>query len=145
MSVDGSTGKMNISRFSGDEHEPMGEEGTWTIFVYLCGTDLESEDFYGAATDDIIEMLNASPNDDVRFVIQTGGTSQWANELFSADASERYLITGGDIQLVDSGPRANMGDASTLTDFLKWGVTEYPAAKMGLVFWDHGGGSITGV
>ena len=33
------------------------DDGTWTIFVYLCGADLESED--GAATLDMEEMLYA--------------------------------------------------------------------------------------
>ena len=31
----------------------MGEADTRTIFVYLCGTDLESEEGCGAATSDV--------------------------------------------------------------------------------------------
>lgn len=38
-----------------------------------------------------------------------------------------------------------MGDADTLADFLKWGVDSCPAAKMGVILWNHGGGSISGV
>ena len=34
---------------------PMGEDGTWTVFVYLCGTDLESDG--GFATSDVQKML----------------------------------------------------------------------------------------
>ena len=41
MSVNKETGEMSIVRPS-ISGEPMGEAGTWTIFVYLCGTDLES-------------------------------------------------------------------------------------------------------
>ena len=37
-----------------------------------------------------------------------------------------------------------MGSAATLAEFLEWGVKTYPAEKMGVIFWDHGGGSITG-
>lgn len=38
-----------------------------------------------------------------------------------------------------------MGNSGTFENFLKWGVESFPAAKMGLIFWNHGGGSITGV
>ena len=35
-------GRLNIQRNTAAS-VPMGENGTWTIFVYLCGTDLESD------------------------------------------------------------------------------------------------------
>ena len=38
-----------------------------------------------------------------------------------------------------------MGDESTLSDFIKFGAEEYPAQKTALIFWDHGGGSVSGV
>lgn len=38
-----------------------------------------------------------------------------------------------------------MGEAETLADFVSWGLENYPSENMGLVFWDHGGGSISGV
>ena len=143
LSVNGSDGKMNITR-AAKKSTSMGDADTWTIFVYLCGTDLESDDGYGAATSDVLQMCQAEASDNVRFVFQTGGTSQWANEIFSNDACERYVVQDNDIVLVDSAPLTNMGDPATLKDFLDWGVENYPAEKMGFVFWDHGGGSITG-
>lgn len=79
MSLDDS-GKLNITRSSVGS-VPMGEDGTWTVFVYICGSDLESE--YGCATSDISEMLDASTGSDVRFVIQTGGANEWQNEVVS--------------------------------------------------------------
>ena len=142
MKVGKSDGKLSIERAE-KKNKPMGEEGTWTIFVYLCGTDLESSG-QGSATSDISQMLNAKGSDKVRFVIQTGGTSKWMNEGISADKNQRFVVQNGDMELVDSTDLTNMGDASTLSSFLKWGVEKYPAAKMGLVVWDHGGGSITG-
>ncbi len=38
-----------------------------------------------------------------------------------------------------------MGLADTLSDFLSWGSDHYLSEHMGLVFWNHGGGSITGI
>ena len=39
MQVDKATGKMLIRRPEQETSATMGEKGSWTIFVYLCGTD----------------------------------------------------------------------------------------------------------
>lgn len=142
MKVNGTDGKLSISRATGSGKK-MGESGVWTIFVYLCGTDLESEQ--GSATSDIAQMLESKGSDNVRFIIQTGGTKEWYNDVFAVGKAERYIVQKGDIELVDTVELTNMGDSATLESFIKWGVKNYASEKMGLVFWDHGGGSITGV
>lgn len=141
MSLDAS-GRLNITRSSVGS-VPMGEDGTWTVFVYICGSDLESE--YGCATSDISEMLDASTGSDVRFIIQTGGANEWQNDVVSTSGICRYEISDGEIYTLDEQPDASMADAGTLADFISWGVENCPAAKMGLVLWNHGGGSISGV
>ena len=141
MSLDDS-GRLSITRNSAGS-VPMGEDGTWTVFVYICGSDLESE--YGCATSDISEMLDASTGSDVRFVIQTGGAYQWQNEVVPASGICRYEISDGEMYTLDEQPDASMADADTLADFISWGAENCPAAKMGLVLWNHGGGSISGV
>ena len=142
MSVSKETGEMTIKRpeYSG---EPMGEEGTWTILVYICGSDLESDN--GAAMADISEIAEASESEDVKFVVQTGGAQQWSSNEIDADRCQRYLIEGGGLSRVYDGNEASMGDSNTLADFLTWGVKEYPADNMGLIFWNHGNGTIYGV
>jgi hypothetical protein len=37
-----------------------------------------------------------------------------------------------------------MGNPDTLRDFVRFGLNHYPAEKVGLIMWDHGGGSIAG-
>lgn len=37
-----------------------------------------------------------------------------------------------------------MGEAETLADFLSFAKENYPAQKTAVIFWNHGGGSITG-
>ena len=142
MSVNNSDGKLSISRAM-RKSSPMGDDGTWTIFVYLCGTDLESSG-QGSATSDLEQMLQGEGSDNVRFVLQTGGTSQWMNDDFDASVAERWVVQNNDKELVDSVELGNMGDPDTLSDFLSWGVENYPAEKMGLIFWNHGSGSING-
>ena len=136
-------GSLDIHRRTRSESAPIGEAG-WTILVYLCGTDLESDCY--AASIDIEEALLGTYGDDVRIVYQTGGTAEW-NEYYgiSNSVSQRYVTNNGKLELVDEFALQNMGDPQTLADFVSWGVENYPAQHMGLVFWNHGGGSISGV
>lgn len=138
-----SGGSLDIHRRTRSESAPMGDEG-WTILVYLCGTDLESD--CSAASADIEEALFGDYSDNVRIVYQTGGTAQW-NEYYgiSNSTTQRYVASNGELELVDEFQLANMGDPQTLADFVSWGVENYPAERMGLVFWNHGSGSINGV
>ncbi len=131
-----------IARTKRENTVPMGEEGTWNIFVYLCGTDLESDG--GMASGDIDEMLAVSGNSNVKFIVQTGGTKKWTKKI-SSKQIERYEICNGKMTLADTLENGNMGDGDVLSDFLRWGAKNYPAAKNGLVLWNHGGGSVSGV
>ncbi len=142
MSVNGADGKMSIVRPE-KKSTPMGEENTWTIFVYLCGTDLESSG-QGSASSDVDQMLAATGSDNVKFVFQTGGTSAWNKEEFSTEKAQRFVVQNQTMTNVEELELNSMGNPDTFADFLKWGVQNYPAAKMGVVFWNHGGGSITG-
>ena len=143
MSVAGSTGELSIERTVVSNTGDIGDEGVWTIFVYLCGTDLESDG--GMGTDDLDEMMGASPSDNVRFVVETGGTDGWNTDEVDDSKLQRFVVQNGDIEMVDEQSLANMGVTSTLSDFLVWGTSEYASEHMGLVMWNHGGGSITGV
>lgn len=143
LSLDTNSG-IQVNRNVKLGNVPMGADGTWTIFVYLCGADLESAENGGFATLDMQEMSAASTGKNVRFVIQTGGANQWHNEVVASELG-RYEICDGRMSKIDTQADASMGSADTLADFLKWGVENYPAANMGVVFWNHGGGSIVGV
>jgi len=146
IQVDESSGSMSIER-PRIKSVPMGDKDTWTVFVYLCGSDLESRIFFGGgmATDDIEEMCKASASDNVRFVIETGGCSFWHDDNIDSDVLGRYVIENGKLKSAGEAKQASMGKTSTLTKFLKWGIKNYPAEKMGVIFWDHGGGSLSGV
>lgn len=146
MRVDEASGRLEISRPGIKNPVPMGEEGTWTILVYLCGSDLESKILFGGmGSADIEEMCAATASSKVRFVIETGGSGYWHNDKIDSDVIGRYVIEKGKMKAVDKSKKASMGKASTLSSFLDWGIRTYPAGKMGLVFWDHGGGSLSGV
>ena len=137
-------GTLNIERPQRSGIDSGAEDGTWTIFVYLCGADLESE--YGCATDNMAEMAKSSKiNENIKFIVQTGGANEWQNDVVDGSKFQRYEISGGEYYLIDEQPIDDMGKKSSLSDFLSWGIQAYPAQHTGIVFWDHGGGSISGV
>ena len=117
--------------------------GTWAVYWYLCGTDLETN--FGCATADIEEMLRVTLPKNVTVVIETGGTREWRNNMFDAGSRERYVYTGEELKQVDSQPLSSMGDPNTFADFLYYCNANYPAEKQMVVLWDHGGGSLIGM
>ncbi len=135
-------GELDIARRTRAQEIPMGGDD-WTILVYLCGTDLETDGYN--ASSDLYEAFEADCKDNVNFVFQTGGTYSWYYDDIDATKTQRFIMEEDDYRLVDEQPLTSMGDPDTLADFIKWGVKEFPADNIGLVFWNHGGGSISGV
>jgi len=118
------------------------EAGTWAVYWYLCGSDLESGG--GFASGDLSELLQVQLPENVKVVIETGGSSVWQNDFVDASRLQRFLYDSEGLTLVDEQPSASMGDAQTLADFLSFARTNYPAERTAVVFWNHGGGSVTG-
>lgn len=117
--------------------------GTWAIYWYLCGSDLEAK--AGFATADIEEMLAVTLPENVTVVIETGGSEQWHNNFVNPGKRERFVYRGNKLNRVESLPLASMGDPETFTEFLSYCNMYYPAEKQALILWDHGGGSIFGM
>ena len=110
----------------------------WTILIYMCGADLESQS--GLASMDIAEILSVNNQpDDINIVIETGGAKKWKKYNIDANALSRYHVENKSLVLDEKIAKANMGKQSTFESFLDWGLNEYPAEKTGVVFWNHGG------
>ncbi len=116
---------------------------TMTILVYMCGADLESEN--GMASSDLKEMVNASLSDKVNVLVYTGGARKWKNNVVSARVNQIYRIQKGSLErLVENDGKDSMTSPKTLSRFIQYGAQNYPANRMVLIFWDHGGGSVSG-
>ena len=114
-----------------------------TLMVYLCGTDLESRS--KMATSDLQEMLNATISDNVNLIIYTGGCKQWQNSTISSQKNQIWQIKDGKmVCLEEMRGSKSMTDPDTLTSFIQFCKTNYPANRNALIFWDHGGGSVSG-
>ena len=118
-------------------------QSAWTIMIYMCGADLESDSQYRLATGDLQEIQNVTGQpDNVNVIVQAGGANSWSSKyssVINASKLNRFHIENGtyvkDVQL----PRANMGLSSTFQSFMEWGLEEYPAERTMVIFWNHGG------
>ncbi|MCQ2565233.1 MAG: clostripain-related cysteine peptidase [Clostridia bacterium] len=141
------TGKLDKSIASGarDKFTTIKGSGkdTVTIMVYMCGADLESKS--GLATADLQEMANATISDKVNIIVYTGGASKWNNSIISSKTNQIYKVEQGGLKQLskDEGSKC-MTDPATLTGFINYCVKNYKADRYDLIFWDHGGGSLTG-
>ena len=110
----------------------------WTILVYMDGdNDLDS-----CAWNDLMELESVSSTDEIKIVTQL-------DPYDSCSGTYRYYITGVTQgisyplypdDIVQTLSEQNMADPATLTSFVNWATTNYPAEKYLLVIWNHGGG-----
>lgn len=119
-----------------------------------------------ADTGDALELEDWHGGGDVNLVIETGGAKAWLDlgpdaqgtvlDIdISPDHLQRYAVNMAysegmfgyvpSFSLVDEQPLQSMAAPETLSDFIRWSVSRYPAKKYGLLLWDHGGGSRTGL
>lgn len=101
---------------------------SWTFLVYMDGDN----DLSAAALNNFAQMKAATPSAKVQVVVQLA---------LQGATTKRYLVANGQTTLLsDMGQELNMADGQTITDFLTWAKSTYPADRTVLVLWDHGGG-----
>lgn len=140
-------GLVTVGCLDWEEDIPPEEQGnasdTYTLMLYMCASDLESE--CGFATEDLNEIMYGYTAGNLNVIVQTGGTAEWQNTVVADDRCQRYRVTEDGLELVDDSlGMQNMADSATLTDFIQYCSSNYAADHYGLVLWDHGGGVVGG-
>ncbi|MHB2021232.1 MAG: clostripain-related cysteine peptidase [Candidatus Xenobia bacterium] len=128
----------------------------WTVMVYLDGNNT----LFGPAYEAMKELEKVGSNPDVNVIVQLGAhpsdkskggimqsilNSAMADKKLDTvrrykvikDTSDNKEITSPVLQ--DLG-QADMGDPKTVSDFLKWGIQQYPADHYAVVMFNHGAG-----
>lgn len=131
--------------------EASSQDASYTILLYVCGSNLESDNAY--ATTDLKEIVDAGAlPKGVNVVVETGGSTSWSSssKSITSDASKiptaltRWkLNSSAKLERVSANQQptdSSMGESSTFESFLQWGLTNYPADKTGVILWNHGGG-----
>jgi hypothetical protein len=123
--------------FENSNNNPQAE---WSFLVYLdADNNLE---YFGI--DDFLEMATIGSTSKVNIVVQFDRIPSYDTRYDDWTSTKRYLVTKNmvpDISnaIMDIG-EANMGDPTTLINFVNWAKNNYPANNYCLVLWDHGSG-----
>ena len=141
-------GGPNFEGLSTSKAGNSSREGTYTLMVYMVGSNLESE---GAmASKDISEMMTSGIDPrNTNVIIYAGGAKTWWIDV--QKDNKNYLKLDVDAngnlslkKLTSEEPRENMAEPAALSSFINYCTDNYPADNYGLVFWDHGGGPAFG-
>jgi len=120
----------------------------WTVMVYMAaGKDAELDNH---AITDLMEMERAHVGDHINVVAQIDRfwpskpqryrILEERTELVRADVVDGEPIGNDAASLQEKDvtkPAANMGFGATLSDFMLWSATQYPAEHYFLVLWGH--------
>src|SRR5215208_672803 len=104
----------------------------WTFMVYMAGDNGKffshegqlMPDLQQAGWDDLAEMAGVGSTSEVNILAQydTLGNQQYTPRFY-LDQSSQYG------QLIDRLSPINTGEPKNLTDFIVWGIKNYPAEK----------------
>jgi len=113
-------------------------QAKWTVMVYMSG-DNNLEDYI---VKDLELELGVGSNADVQIVALADRGPGYDTSYGDWQTSKLFHVTPGmkadsASAVADWGER-NMGDKQTLTDFVSWSKTNYPADHYALYFWGHG-------
>jgi hypothetical protein len=115
----------------------------WTVLVYMNAAN----DLQQFSPLNMNQMERVAQSSDVRFVVQ------WKQATISAispnptfEGTRRFLIKPDTTAQINSellqnmGTSVDMGQPSTLLDFIQWGKANFPADRYCLIVWNHGNG-----
>ena len=107
---------------------------TTNLMVFIAGDN--NLDEYG--TTDIAEMMAVPYTGDELTILVQHDQSKEARD----SGAKRYVIRNGKKERTIHMGETNTGDASTLTQFLSWGMENFEAQRNIAVLWNHGGGTL---
>lgn len=117
-------------------------KASWTLCLYLCGSNLETRQGWASKT--LKELKSSDAPESVNVVIQAGGAVSWENEYVQKNG-QRLVLKDGSFQDAGMAEARSMGESETLADFLTFCEAEYPADHTAVVLWNHGSGPLRGV
>jgi len=113
----------------------------WTIMVYLdADNNLEP---YGIMDVNKMEMVGSDSDMNIVVLVDRVSGYDTSNGDW-VDTRRGRVIADSDPAIISSPlvsvGEKNMGDPATLTEFVNWAVTQYPAEHYAVILWNHGSG-----
>jgi hypothetical protein len=123
--------------------ETQPKDLTTTVMIYMMGSDLEVKS--GAGTSDLEEIVASGVDlSKTTVLVYAGGSPKWHNELADPDKHTLLQLKEGGFEQVTQLEALSMGESQCLSNFLKYGHSNYPAEQYALILWDHGNGPVIG-
>ena len=119
------------------QHPASGQ--SWTVLVYMVAdNNLEAD-----ALRDLTEMMSVGSGPGFNLVVQVDRARGFSNDAIGGLANwtttKRLRVQAGALEeLADLG-ETDMASAASLSDFISYGVCAFPADRVALLMWDHGG------
>lgn len=111
----------------------QGEKMKTNFMVFIAGdNDLDSDGY--ADLDEMFSVDNLG--DSVTLLIQYDKSEE------SQNSSTIRYVKQYDSRIEEDIGETNTGDSYTLSDFMNWGIENYPADRNILILWNHGGGTL---
>jgi hypothetical protein len=110
----------------------MAAKKKWTVMVYLAGDN--NLDHNGVV--DLKEMKKTGSTPDINVLAQF-------DRAGAGMQTKRYCLQKGttlDNDVLHALGETNTGSPEVLSDFIQWGLAEYPADHYLVVLWNHGQG-----
>ena len=118
----------------------------WTVMVYFAADN----NLEGSAIDDFLEISQVGSDQEVNLLVQLDRRSGYDTRYGDWTICHRFYVTQGMEPYESSsiydwgdgkgGREVNNGIPETLTDFISWGVSNYPAERYCVILWNHGSG-----
>lgn len=125
-------------------------EAEWTVLAYMSGDDAGDAPMEKIQIESLLESAEyVAKGGPVHFVAQLDRAPKRTRDLkkfyHNGDyaGASRYVIEGQKVLEVEQLGEVNCGDPTTLYDFLRWGVKNYPAKRYALIMSGHGSGILS--
>ena len=124
---------------SADENNQNGIS-KWTVILYFDGDQhATTYSLSDKMLADLQSLEKAATDEDVKFIVLMDLDSIGDTHLYCVEQNEAKEIPLSSIN-ASWNNEVNMGDGNTLTQFVCWTITNYPAEHYNLYLNDHGGG-----
>jgi hypothetical protein len=114
---------------------------SWTVLIYMAADNKLEAD----ALANLEQLAEVGSNAQVKFVVQIDRglvytRASLGNISWTQGGAKRLLVNNGSFTLLQELGPTDSGDGTVFSDFIHWGVTNYPAQHTMLILWGHGGG-----
>ncbi|WP_224247749.1 clostripain-related cysteine peptidase [Hyalangium gracile] len=113
---------------------------SWTVLVYM-NADNDLEPF---ALQDLNEMMQVGSGPNFNIIVEVDRSPRYATGgvggLPDFSDTKRIKVLPGSIQVLQEMGEVDLAAPQALSDFVTWGMQNFPADRTAILFWDHGSG-----